>query len=371
VAQVRALRQHSLLLGSEGAGGRTIPGVVTWLGALQAQDLASAVWSLGARTGSTGTEVGEVLATGEVLRTWPMRGTLHLVPGADARWMLRHLAQRMLDRAGPRRTALGFDEPYAERAADVLGTFLADGRPRTRADCLTALQAAGIDTSGQRGYHLLWHAAARAVICVGPNEGREQTFALLDTWAPPPVELDRPTALATVAERFARGRGPVTEHDLARWADLTLTEARTALAAVPGLATCADDQGRAVVVPEAALDAAPDDTRGLPARALPGFDELVLGYRDRSAQLDRDHEVLVVPGGNGVFRATLLLGGRVVGTWGRTIRARGVAITATPFAPLPERTVRTLESALHAYAAHLGLPPTVAWAGPVDAATPS
>jgi hypothetical protein len=367
VAQVRALRQHSLLLGADGAGARSLAGVVTWLGALQAQDLGSGMWSLGIRTGATRAEVGEVLASGAILRTWPMRGTLHLVPAADARWMLTHLGQRTLDRAGPRRAALGLDQALADRAADVLGAFLADGQPRRRSDCLAALGTAGIDTAGQRGYHLLWHAAARGIVCVGPNLGREQSFVLLDAWAPAPVDLDRPAALATVAERFVRGRGPVSEHDLARWADLTVTDARAALAAVPGLAPCTDARGRRLLVAESALDAVPADA--LPARAVPGFDELVLGYRDRTAQLDRGHEPLVVPGGNGMFSATLLHEGRVVGTWRRRALARSVSITATPFLPLPARAVRSLERALHAYAEHLGLPASISWAEPLGGAS--
>ncbi len=330
--RIRAARMASLLLDDRPTGERTVAGVVEWFGAMQGQDLASVMWSLGLRTGRTRDEVGAAFESGEILRTWPMRGTLHVVPGADARWMIAHLGARALRGAEARRQFLGLAEEDADRAAAVLRDALAGGRSMTRAECVTALEAAGIPGAGQRAYHLLWYASQKGVTCVGPQRGKDQTFVLLDEFAPPGPDLDRPSALAVIAERFVRSHAPVSAHDLARWADLTVTDARAGLAAADGVVPRTFG-GRDLFVTEALLD---DPTAGaeptLPARALPGFDEFVLGYRDRTAQLDADHEELVVPGGNGVFANTLVLDGRVVGTWRRRELARTVDIVASPFA---------------------------------------
>ena len=111
--------------------------------------------------------------------------------------------------------------------------------------------------------------------------------------------------------------------------------------------------------------ASPEALEPLPAPrevvALPGFDELVLGYADRTAQLDKDHERQVVPGGNGVFRSTLVRGGRVVATWTRTIKARTVAVTVTDLVGLSSRERERCETALEPYARFLGLPAQIAW----------
>src|SRR4051812_15722267 len=88
------LRLAALLLapassGPASSGPASVAGVVEWFGAMQAQDLASVMWSLGLRL--PGTKVGDVhdaLERREALRTWPMRGTVHLVPPRDARWMV-------------------------------------------------------------------------------------------------------------------------------------------------------------------------------------------------------------------------------------------------------------------------------------------
>lgn len=98
-------------------------------------------------------------------------------------------------------------------------------------------------------------------------------------------------------------------------------------------------------------------TGGVPTgHLLPGFDEYLLGYADRSAQLDPVHADRVVPGGNGIFLPMAVLRGRVVGAWTRTERSRDVRVTLTPFEPLDAAAVRALEAAARRYAAFLATP---------------
>ncbi len=364
---LRAARARSLLLDDVGASTPVGPApavadVVRWFGAMQGQDLPGVIWSLGVRTGASRDAVISALGTGEVLRTWPMRGTLHVVPGRDSRWMLAHLGQRALAGAAARRAFLGLEEADADRACDVLGQALVGGRALTRAECVATLEDAGIPAAGQRAYHLLWYSSQRGVTCVGPQRGSQQTFVLLEDHAPPGPDLDRDEALAVIAHRFLRSHGPASVHDLARWADLTMADARRGIAGAPGIVTITV-AGRELLMAEEVLDtgplAAPDT---LPARALPGFDELVLGYRDRTAQLSPADEARVVPGGNGVFASTLVVAGEVVGTWRRRELTRRVEITATPLRALRRADRSGLEVGLRAYAAHLGKEATITWA---------
>lgn len=361
--QLSAARMASLLLDGRAARGKDVGEVVGWFGAMQAQDIASVSWSLGVRTGQDRSAVATAFESGTILRTWPMRGTLHVVPARDARWMVAHLGQRARDGAQARRATLGLDAAEARRATDVLAEFLSDGRPATRAQCVAAMETAGIATGGQRAYHLLWYASACGVTCVGPNRGTEQTYALLDKWAPESLDLDRGAALATTAQRYFRSHGPATVHDLARWADLTVTDARAGVAAADGLVRRVV-LGREMLAAEEVLDMLPrgsDADARLPARALPGFDELILGFRDRSAQLAPDWERLVVPGGNGVFSPTLVIDGQVVGTWRRRELSRRVEITAKPFTQLGSARRMAITRALLGYAGYVGLPPDIKW----------
>ncbi|HEX8629280.1 MAG TPA: winged helix DNA-binding domain-containing protein, partial [Catenuloplanes sp.] len=275
-AQVLRLRLTSLLLrdrpgqaGQPGHAGQPgdVAGVVSWFGAMQAQDMASAMWSLGVRLPAfTAADVHAALERREALRTWPMRGTVHLVPPRDARWMLDVLGSRMLTGSSARRAELGLDEHTAERAVDVLGTALAGGGRLTRAQCVAALADAGIPCTGQRGYHLLWYASQRGVTCIAPHVGKEQTFVLLDEWAPDPHRPDRDEALATIAVRYFRGHGPTTRQDFAGWTGLTAADAKRGIAGAGDALRTVHHDGREMLLDPALLDApapapAPDRPR--------------------------------------------------------------------------------------------------------------
>src|SRR5690349_6734719 len=132
------LRMTSLLL--RGGGPVSVAGIVEWFGAMQAQDLNSAMWTLGCRLPGHGiADVHAALERREAIRTWPMRGTVHLVPPADAHWMLEVMGVRALAGAERRRATLGLDETTAERAVEILAAALAGGKRLTRAECGAAL----------------------------------------------------------------------------------------------------------------------------------------------------------------------------------------------------------------------------------------
>lgn len=356
-----ALRMTSLLLRPHPAGRPdTVAGVVEWFGAMQAQDMASGLWSLGCRLpGSTMADVTAALERREAIRTWPMRGTVHLVPPADARWMLDLMGVRALAGAAKRRATIGLTEENADRAVRVLAEALAGGKRMTRAQCLAALAGAGVEVAGQQGYHLLWYASQRGVTCITPHVGKEQTFALLDNWAPEPRRPDRTEALGIIALRYVRGHGPATAADLARWTGLTMADARAGIAAAGDRLAAVRVGGTEMHVDAALLDAGigqVDDWA-----ALPGFDEYVLGYKDRSMMVDAAHMDAIIPGGNGVFQATIVRAGRVVGTWKRTLGKKAVAVSATALVPLRPAERTKAEEALESYAAFVGLPLQLRW----------
>ncbi|MFI0795176.1 winged helix DNA-binding domain-containing protein [Micromonospora rubida] len=361
-AEALALRTTSLLLRPHPTARPTdVAGVVEWFGAMQAQDAASGMWSLGLRLpGWTQADVQAALERREALRTWPMRGTVHLVPSRDARWMLEVTGVRILDAAGPRRALLGLSLEDVDRAADVLGGALAGGVRMTRSECLGTLNAAGVEATGQRGYHLLWYAAQRGITCIAPHVGTEQTFALLDEWVPDPHRPDRDEALGILALRYFRSHGPTTRKDFAGWTGLTAADAKRAIAVAGAALTTVTVDGVEAVVDPALLDAPREPVDDV--HTLPGFDEYLLGYKDRSLMLDAAHKQAIIPGSNGVFQSTVVRGGRVAGTWKRTLTKTKVKVAVRPLVDLDVATRARVDAALEAYAAFVGLPLAVDWA---------
>ena len=363
-AQVRAARVAALLLDSPAP--RTPVDVATWCGALQAQDASSGHWSLGVRcAGRTETDILAAFERGEVIRTWPMRGTIHIVPGADISWMLNLTAGRALAVALRRREQLGLTAGDGDRAANVLDQALAGRECRTRAESLAILEDAGIDTSGPRAYHLLSYIAHIGVICIGPQRGSDQTFVRISDWAPKQVQLDRNDALAELFYRFVRSHGPVPLRDFVGWTGLTLGDARAAAAANVGrVESIATESGEMWASHELAATIRADELGAHELLALPGFDEFILGYKDRSLQIPEGAFERIVPGNNGVFRATLVEQGAVFATWKRTVRKSAVAIEVEPFAPMSARKQRAAERAFAPYSHFIGMPVEVQFASP-------
>ena len=316
--------------------------------AAQAQDLPGALTSAALRTAS-GSRDGVVaaLAAGELVRSWPMRGTLHLTAAADLPWLLDLTAARMLATTAARRRELGLDEEALARARAVAEAALT-GRALRREDLLAAWSAAGLDVTAGRGYHLLHHLAVAQVVCLGPLEGSEQLVVLLAEHVPAPRRLEREEALAELALRYYRGHGPATARDLARWAGLTAGDARTGTAlARPALEVLDVDGTEHLLAPEVPPLLAAHRADAARALLLPGFDEYLLGYADRGAVLPAEFASRIVPGGNGVFRPVVVDAGQVVGTWRSTGRGRVRRLEAEPFTTFRAEVAAVLHE-LHA-----------------------
>ncbi len=328
--------------------------VVRWLGAIQAQDYLQALWAIGLRTQqSTVTDIEQAIVERKIVRTWPMRGTIHFVPLEDAKWMLKLSASRMIAMDGRRLEQLGLDHAIMERCKELFYDALTGGKRLSRSNMMALLEDAGISTKDQRGYHILWHISQAGLICLGPMQDKEQTFVLLDEWVPHSRELSREESLAELAGRYFASHGPATIHDFAWWAGLTVTDAKTGLeAAKPGLTAEKIDGKECWMTKDAPGHRAYDQSR---VYLFPGFDEYLLGYKDRSAVLAREHAPRIVPGNNGVFLPTIVVGGQVVGTWKRRLKKNSVDITLSPFIQLGDSEESVIEAA-RCYSAFLGLP---------------
>jgi hypothetical protein len=361
----RALRMAALLVARRPDGvdtPRTAVDVVRHMGAMQAQDNASGLWSLGLRLGgATQGQVTAQLEQRDVLRTWPMRGTVHLVPARDAHWMLDLTGRKALTGAARRRAFLGLDDAVSERAVEIVAEQLSGGRRLTRAELLAAMTDDGLPVTGSLGYHLLWYASQRGVCAIAPDVDGQQTFVLLDDWVPDPVHLDSDEALQLLATRYFRSHGPTTRQDFQGWTGLNVGESRRAIALAGDALATAELDGAEVHLDPALLDARPTLPDDHSVHALPGFDEYLLGYKDRSLFLDKDQFDAVVPGGNGMFRSTLVRHGRVLATWTRSTKGKRGVVTATPLARLRKADRAAAEAALRRWADHVGCPLEVRW----------
>ena len=325
--------------------------VVSWLGAVQAQDYAGAKWALGLRMQrATDAAVERAFAAGTILRTHVMRPTWHFVTPADIRWMLALTAPRVKTAMASYNRRLELDAAVFKRSHKALARALRGGIQLTRQELKRVLERAGVNTDGvQRLAHLVMQAELDAVICSGARRGKQFTYALLDERVPPSRPLAREEALAELTRRYFTSHGPAQVQDFAWWSGLTMADARAGLALVDSGLVHQIIGGKTYWV-SPSMPAIPRPSQN--AHLLPLYDEYLIAYKDRSAALGPYSWERIA--GRDSFVAPLIVGGRVAGGWRGTLDKNRVVVRLAPRAPA-EADVRAIRKAARAYADFLGI----------------
>lgn len=326
--------------------GDSVLDVVRNLGAVQSQDYYHSLHAVGIRTKNTTAEDIEAeLKKGTILRTWPMRGTIHIIPAEDAGWMLELMAKRVIARVDK---ALGKQFPFTKDDVDLAEkVFIAElsgGKIVSRKSLVESLVQAGIDK--EKTYFLFAYLSQAGVICLGPQQDKEQTFVLLSEWAPQQRMLSYEESLAEIAKRFFVSHGPATVLDFANWSGLKISEAKLGLENVKTQLT-----GKTINGVEYWFSPNAKESSGV--FLLPAFDELLVGYKDRSPAFETYGEVAISTV-NGIFHPTIIVDGQVVGTWKRVLKNKTVDITLQPAIKLNDNDMQQVVKQAEAVATFVG-----------------
>jgi Winged helix DNA-binding domain len=344
-AKVLGLRVHRHRLDRRAPAGSLVD-VTRELCGVHAQLAASAELALWARVeGLRRDEVREALEQERTLvKTWAMRGTLHLLAADDLPLYVAVLGPRWDDPGGA--WLRGFGVTRKQYAAILEGVPRTLGaRPKTReqlADALGELGGAKLREKLLSGWGaLLKPSARRGDLCFGPNRGRNVTFVRPDRWLRGFRRLDQVEGLREVVRRFLAAYGPATGDDFTRWLGFRGAEGKRMLREL------GDELVEVEVAGQAAWLLADDLARlkGASApksvRLLPAFDPYVVGFRPRSLLVDPEHEARIFRP-QAWFSPVVLVGGRAVGIWERERRSARVEVHVQPFGRLSAATRRAL-----------------------------
>jgi hypothetical protein len=322
----------------------SVADVVRAVVGLQAQDAPAAALSARARRpGLTAAQV-EAARVDErsVVRTWVMRGTLHLIAAEDYGWLLGLLGPVFARASRGRRAQLGLDDDTAARGVRLLRAVLGEHGPLTRAEMVEHMARRGLRLEGQARPHLLGLAALQGVVCHGPRRGREPTYVLTRDWITPGPALPTEAATAELARRYLAGFAPAAPEDFAAWSGLPLGAAREAWRALRDeIAEAATEAG-----PLWLLRGRARPPRASPApivRLLPAFDTYLLGYRERALLIAPAYARRIYSGA-GLVHPALLVDGRAVGAWKLERRGQGLDVKVAPFEGLAPKTRAALEA---------------------------
>lgn len=307
--------------------------------ALQAQLPSSIPWAINLRVKQPSVSaIDEAFESAELVRSWPMRGTIHVTSAKDHHWLrqvLRHRYRtwmRSFEEEGLTRARI-------EEAAQIAYSCIASLGPRSREELCVAWEEEGIRTGTRPQREAALRAGERRTfldrrnlflalhiegfLVGGPKRGN--SFLFCDA-RPLPVaegvsqgEGNHEAALAELARRYAWGHGPVSVEDFSRWTSLTKRESRAALERAVRL----KGSERPIVLGESGYQRVDLDSLlsrcGNEARALfscPSFDEIHVGYADRSSMASAEAERAICPAKNGMFPPIVIKDGRVIAVQG-------------------------------------------------------
>jgi hypothetical protein len=302
--------------------------IVRHLGAVQAQDYFGSLWAIGQRLENADEAcIEKAVADKSIVRSWPMRGTLHYVPSEDLRWMLKLLSPKILAKGAKNYRDAGLDSATFRKSAKIMERVLRDGNQLTRNELYEHFEKAKISTKDIRGLHMLGHAALEGLICLGPRKGKQPTFTLVDEWLPSSMSLNRDESIEKITLKYFKGHCPATLHDFAWWSGLSLTEARKGIDMIRDLLAeeIVDDQSYWCMRTNTAVNEIPKTVF-----LLPTYDEYIVGYEDRSELVHPDYKSTSGQKKEIVFSSTVVFKGQVIGIWKRTLKKENVLIEITP-----------------------------------------
>ena len=333
--------------------------IVSWLGVVQSQDYAGAKWALALRApGLRDAEVERACDDGKILRTHILRPTWHFVAPEDLRWMQQLVGPRLKAANSHYCRKSGLDERTLAKSRRIIEGALRNGHYLTRTALAAVLAKNGIKGDRLHLAYLMMDCEIDHVICSGPRQGKQFTYALVEERAPKQRRLAGDESLAELTRRYFTSHGPATVHDFAWWSGLTAGHARRGLEAL-GKAV-ASETVKDVTYWSATPKAQPASGAGKRPTVLllPNYDEYLNALKDRSLAFDP----LGPPPGLNAFAGAphqLVIDGILRGAWRRVTTDKSVTVAVKPFRPLAKREKDALAEAVAWHGTFLNLPATL------------
>lgn len=342
--------------------------VVSWFGAMQAQEYKAMRWAVSMRTKKPSYKAFEkAFNAGEIVRTHLLRTTWQLIAGEDLGWILDLCRDKA--RAGLRgwmhTNGVDISAKEEARISGIFAEVAAGKRSMLKEEFAQALRERDIDMDEQ---HLSYHlrlAELSGLLCSGDLHPTKRTLALVSEKVKRPLLLERDEALALLARKYYRSHGPATLEDFVWWSGLNVNDCRRALTILGDELVSLRLQGRAgrQVVPlgeelvptslqssdvrrqEGVFyvhrDARMRGYRSGGVLLIPAFDEYLIGYKSRYVvlppeQAHRAHNQ------SGIFYHVVALDGRIVGNWSPAARDGGIDLFQEGQCLPPEALARQL-----------------------------
>ncbi|HQA79353.1 MAG: hypothetical protein BWY93_00208 [Euryarchaeota archaeon ADurb.BinA087] len=324
---------------------------VAHAGAVQAQDFSAAIWSLGLRIRDvTAAIIEDAYNDGKILRVHVLRPTWHFILPEDLRWMTALTAPGVKSTVAASNRKLGLDTTLFSKSNAAIEKALEGHHVLTRQDLKGILADIGIVTDVQRLAHIIMQAELEGLICSGPMQGRQHTYALVDERVRESRALTREQSLAELACRYFGSHGPAQLRDFSWWSGLSSRDAEAGLDSIREELERTLIDGKPYWSPPEDGEVIPDPPVAL---LLSMYDEYTIAYTDRSAISDaREIERMIVKGN--AMTAVIVLYGKVAGTWKKRVKKDSIEVLLNPFRELNDEEQEAVEREVQRYGEFFG-----------------
>lgn len=334
--------------------------IVRHLGAVQAQEYGHAKWALGMRSlDLTEKDVEQAFSEGAILRTHVMRPTWHFLAREDIRWMLALTGPRVHTANAHYYKISELDAATLARSNDLIAKWLEGSNFLTRAELLEMLGREGIPAGNTiRSSYIMMYAELEGLICSGPRQGNQFTYALIDERAPAATPFDRDESLGELVRRYFSSHGPATIQDFVWWSGLTVADTKRGLDMNKERLESRTIEGVAYWFPPPA--GSPPEAANT-AYLLPIYDEYGNAYKRRDDLADPSHDEQVKAGSipKVPYQCPLVIGGKVLGAWKRTIGKNEALVEAYYYRPLTRIESELLDEDVARYGRFHGVKPVL------------
>jgi uncharacterized protein YcaQ len=302
-----------------------------------------------------------------LVKTWVMRGTLHIIPSAELPIYNRSLRRMWFEHHG--RFMRPPDWPPIEQRRNLIYPRIMQAltkKPLKRKDLNDKVRFLLKDDS--QPYERLfsgWGGILKETAYEGltvhaePCE-RESCFARLDQWLPK-IELNdvsEEEAQKRLLVRYLHGYGPATQQDFSLWSGLMAGDAKKAIENASSLLKQTRVEGAKgqfwILTEDIKVLDSIDPDEPAPTRLLPKFDSILLGHKDRSRIITDQHKKLVFKPKAGDIAATVLIDGQIAGTWRHTRKRHTLAVAIKPFGKMAKDDLAEVEQQARELSQYMG-----------------
>jgi hypothetical protein len=320
--------------------------------------MSAAELQLGVRSKGTARDVRKALWNDRSLvKTWLMRGTLHLVPAADVPLYTAAMRSRWV---WPNNTWLKWVQlTETELISLITGIGDALDEPMTREELIAKVGRSSsehVRTVLKSGRSTLLKPVARAGrLCFGPSRGTSVTFVRPEVWLKSWRSIDPDEAVLEVARRYLGAYGPATKDDFGRWFGAWPGVGKAAWTGLADELVPVSIEGRRADVLAADLQQLKGVAQASSVRLLPTFDPYLMGHHSRDHLFEPMHRPKVSRAA-GWISAVVLVDGRVVGTWTHAVARQTLSLVVEPFQKLSPNLRSEIRTRGDELATTLGLP---------------